>query len=408
MTPLDHALSEPEPEATRADRRAMMAFVTDAETEAVLRQSLADLVPEGIEFRRAGIQTATATLAGIPTPLTILVDLAGEQNPLGRLADLAQVVEPDVRVLVVGDRQDLNFYRQVTRELGALEYLYKPLVRDTVARLFGPYLNRAAAKQSAVHGGRLVTVTGVRGGVGASTVAANLSWYLGAEAKRHTVLLDTDLQRGICALLLGVKSGSGLQTALEAPSRIDELFIERAAQPAADRLHVLAAEEQLTGQLAYAPGAARQLVDSLRRRYNFVVADLPFTGQPLHQDLLNLAQQRVLVMTPTLASIRDTLRMLSLPNGPAQSRQAVVVLNRAGAPGSLDTRQVADALKMQPDIVIADGKRSVERAASLGLPAYQTKGAFRAGITTLAREVGFGGRDLRETLARRRLLWWRR
>ena len=115
-----------------------MAFVTDAETEAVIRDGLADLVPDGIEFRRAGVQAAIAALSKIPTPKTLIIDLTGEQNPVVRLHDLSQVVEPDARVLVVGERQDVNFYRQVTRELGVLEYLYKPLVRDTVARLFGP------------------------------------------------------------------------------------------------------------------------------------------------------------------------------------------------------------------------------------------------------------------------------
>ncbi|MCG4499138.1 P-loop NTPase, partial [[Clostridium] innocuum] len=73
-----------------------------------------------------------------------------------------------------------------------------------------------------------VTVTGVRGGVGASTVAVNLSWYLGVESKRHTVLLDTDLHRGVCAMMLGVKPGSDLRMALEVPQQIDDLLVERA------------------------------------------------------------------------------------------------------------------------------------------------------------------------------------
>ena len=95
-------------------------------------------------------------------------------------------------------------------------------------------------------GGRVVTVTGARGGTGASTIAANLAWHFGVEARRHTVLLDADLHRGTAAMLLGAKIGPGLRTVLEAPDRIDELFVERAAQPVSKRLHVLAGEEKLT------------------------------------------------------------------------------------------------------------------------------------------------------------------
>ena len=340
-----------------------------------------------------GIRGATALLATMPTPLTIILDLSGEENPLAALADLSQVVEPDVRVLVVGDQDDVGFYRQVTRGMGALEYLSKPLTRDLVARQFGPLLNRQALPRDTVLGGRLITVTGSRGGVGASTITANLGWYLGAEARRHTVILDTDLHRGICAMLLGAKSGSGLRTALEAPGRIDELFVERVSQPVSDRLHVLAAEERLADPPLYTAGAASKLSDALRRRYNFVVTDLPFTGQPMHRDLLDMAHQRVVVMVPTLASIRDTLRLLALPNGPSQARRAVVVLNRSNMQGGLDLKRVTDALKMKPDIVIPEVRRSVERAASLGTPAAKERGALRSGMVALAREVGFMARE---------------
>jgi len=394
MTPLDHdASGGTETGASRPNRMPVMAFVTDAETEFTLREGLEEVVPEKFEFRRVGIRGATALLATMPTPLTLILDLSGEENPLAALADLSQVVEPDVRVLVVGDQDDVNFYRQVTRGLGALEYLSKPLTRDLVARQFGPLLNRQSLPQSSVLGGRLVTITGSRGGVGASTIAANLGWYLGAEAKRHTVVLDTDLHRGICAMLLGSKTGSGLRTALEAPGRIDELFVERVSQPVADRLHVLAGEERLADQPAYTAGAGARLSDALRHRYNFVVADLPFTGQPLHRDLLHLAHQRVLVMVPTLASIRDTLRLLAIPNGPAQPRRAVVVLNRSNMQGGLELRRVTDALKMKPDIVIPEVRRSVERAASLGTPVAKERGPVRNGMVALAREVGFMNRE---------------
>lgn len=403
-TPADAAA---EPGAIRADRVPVIAFVTDARTEAALRESLSEIMPGGIEFRRAGVRAAIGMLSAMPTPLTLIIDLSGEENPLVALSDLSQIVEPDVRVLVVGDREDVNFYREVTRGLGALEYLYKPLIHDVVARHFGPLLSRNAAPQDALHGGRLVTVTGVRGGVGASTIAANLSYYLGVDAKRHTVLLDTDLHRGMCAMLLGSKAGPGLRTALETPARIDELFVERSAQPYSDRLHVLAGEERLTEQPTYGEGGALRLADALRRRYNLVVADVPFTGQPLHRDLLHLTQQRVLVMLPTLAGIRDALRLLALPSGPAQARRAVLVLNRAGMQGGLDTRRIVDALKLQPDIVIPDLKRTVEQAASFGEPAAKASGAFRNAIRALAREVGFAEVRAQPTKPKRWYSPWR-
>ena len=407
MPPLDNPSPvAPEVDAVRPNRAALLAFTSDTQTEQALREGLSEIVPGKIEFRHAGIRAAIATLASMASPLSLIVDLSGEENLLVALSDLRQVVEPSVRILVVGDQKGVDFYRQVTRDLGALEYLHKPLNRDIVARHFGPLLNAMASVQGMVQGGRLVTVTGVRGGVGASTIAANLSWYLGVEAKRHTVLLDTDLYRGVGAMLLGAKPGSALRTALEAPEQVDELFVEHAAPQLAERLHVLSGKEDLADQLSFPVGGAAQLSEALRRRYNFVVTDLPFTGQPLHRDLMHLAHQRVLVMLPTLACIRDTLRLLAIPNGPAQPRRPIIILNRAGMAGGLERRRILEGLQMTPDIVIPDIQRVAERAANLGKPIAQGHGLFRNAMETLAREVGFNSHKAEERPAERP--WYRR
>ena len=409
MPPLDSpSPATPEVNAVRPNRTALLAFTRDTQTEQALQEGLSNIVFGKIEFRHAGIQGAIATLANMATPLTLIVDLSGEENPLVALSNLRQVVEPSVRILVVGDQGGIDFYRQVTSDLGASEYLHKPLTRDIVARYFGPLFNAKASVQGMMQGGRLVTVTGVRGGVGASTVAANLSWYLGVEAKRHTVLLDTDLHQGVCAMLLGAKPGSALHTALKMPAQIDETFVERAVPHVAERLHVLSGRVDLADQLDLPLGGATQLSRALCRRYNFVVTDLPFTGQPLHRDLMHLAHQRVLVMLPTLACIRDTLRLLAIPNGPAQPRRPIVILNRAGMTGGLGMKLISKVLQMKPDIVIPDIQHVAECGANLGKPVAQDHGPFRSAMETLAREVGFNSHKVKEQPAERLWFWQRK
>jgi pilus assembly protein CpaE len=388
--PVDITSSEPPvAETDRPDRPRLIAFVSDQETETALREGLMEAMPLGFDIRRATVRAAMVALRKMPTPHVLIVDVSGEEHPLTALGELSDVVEPDVRVLVIGDREDLNFYRQVTHGLGVLEYLYQPLMRDMVARYFGPLIRSGAPAFEGVQGGRVVTITGARGGTGASTIAANLAWHFGVEEHRHTVLLDADLHRGTAAMLLGAKTGAGLRTVLEAPDRIDELFVERAAQPVDKRLHVLAGEEKLTDAVTYTPNAAARLLEALRRRYNFVVIDVPWTALPLHRDLLMMAHQRVVVMDPTLASVRDVLRLMALPNAPMQPRRAVLLLNRDKLPGGLNRRQLDEGLKMQPDVIIPDLPKVVGHAASMGEAAIIQRGGFRTGMLLLAREVGF-------------------
>ncbi len=388
---------------SRSDRMPLLAFLGDADTEAVVCEGLQEAMPRGFEVRRGNVRTALRALGQMTTPKALVIDITGEEQPLALLADLRHVVEPDVKVLIVGERQDVTFYRQVTRTLGATEYLYKPLTAEMVARHFGAQLSQAGAV-TPDGGGRMVCFTGARGGAGATTLAANLAWYLAETGRRHTVFLDGNLQTGTAALLLGGRTGPGLRSALEAPDRVDELFVERSAIPVTDRLYLLAGEEALADEPGCKPGAAERLTGMLRRRFNYVVADVPFQGGPASRDLLAATQQRVLVMLPTLGAIRDTLRMQALPAGPGQARRAVVVLNRAGMPGGLSRAAVETALGGKVDVCIPDLPKPVGAAEALGEPAAKPRGAFRSGIVQLAREVSFVQAD-NPGKARR---WWDR
>jgi pilus assembly protein CpaE len=222
-------------------------------------------------------------------------------------------------------------------------------------------------------------------------LASNLAWHLGAERNRHTVLLDADLHRGTGAFMLNTAPSPGLQLALETPDRIDALLAERAAQPVSDRLHVLASDVPLTEMPVYAEGAAAALLAALRRRYNFIVADVPFNGAPLSRDLINLAQQRVLVMMPTLISIRDTLKLLSVKLQGEGGDRPIVVLNRLGMPGGLQRRQVEDTLALKVDIVIPDLPRVVSNATNVGEPAAAARSPLRTAILDLTALAAANG-----------------
>ena len=384
--PDDVSLSHSANISARHDRVLLMAFVNDANDESALRQGLADATPDGFEIKRGGIRAAIAAMERTATPRILIVDVAGEDQPLNALSALSEVVEPDVQVLVIGEVRDADFYREITRGMGAVEYIAKPLSRDKVARHFGPAVLGRSPVTESVQGGRIIAVTGARGGVGATTVAVNLAWHFGSVSRRHTLLLDADLHMGTAALLLNTASGPGLRAALEAPDRVDELFVERAAQPVGDRLHVLSSQENLLEQPVLAPDATRHLLDIVRRRYAFIIADAPFNPSPFCRDLLTQAHQRVVVLEPTLASVRDAARLLAMPSGEHASRP-VIVLNRMGMRGGMNRRQVEDALGMKADVAFPDLPQQLQNAANMGEPAAAGRGFYKLRISDLARSV---------------------
>jgi len=146
--------------------------------------------------------------------------------------------------------------------------------------------------------------------------------------------------------------------------------------------------------LVYAKGAAQRLIETLRVRYNFIVMDVPFLPMPCNREMLEFSHHRVIVMDPSLASVRDTLRLMGVPNGPWQPQSPTIVLSRQGRPGGLTRKQIEDALKVKIDVVIPDMPKQMNESASFGEPAVGERGPFRQAIIDLSREIGFvSGRD---------------
>ncbi|MBL6457164.1 hypothetical protein JMJ55_17650 [Belnapia sp. T6] len=371
------------------DRPDFLAFVADEASETALRGGLPHTAGR-LEFRRGDIRTATRLLEREATPSVLLVDIAGVDEPLQALETLAGVCMPDVRVLVIGDRTEIGFYRRLTRELGIAEYLHKPLTRDMVARLFGPHLAgdaAAAAAEALGRGSQVVAVCGVRGGAGATTLAVNLSVQLAEQGRSHVALLDLHLRGGTAGLMLGLRPGGGLRVALEQPDRADALFLDRVGIPVSDRLRLVAAEEPMEAMPQPTEAAVQGVLSLLRQRFNIVVVDLPMPPGPAERVVLAAARHSVLVLGPDIAGLRDALALRRLVAASGAAR-ATMVLNRATMPGGLKPKLVEEGLGAPPDVTIPDLPRHLPRAANLGQPASRESAVLRRALAPLLQEIG--------------------
>jgi pilus assembly protein CpaE len=239
---------------------------------------------------------------------------------------------------------------------------------------------------SASRAGTVIAVCGARGGVGTTTVAVNLALQLATVTRGHVALLDLHLQQGTTALMLGVKPVGGLRIALEQPERADALFLDRVSLEINGRLRLIAADESLGGTPSPTPDGMQGVLDLLRRRFNYIVMDLPVPATPAEMRALRAARHLLVLMTPDLASIRDADRLRQLAAGLGTSH-TTIVLNRVGMPGGLKLPMIEQGLGGKPTIQIPELGKQLARAANLGKPALGECTAFRKAIALLAQEV---------------------
>ncbi len=347
-------------------RDPFAAFICDEAALDALRPLVVEMGWQPEKCHKGGLRNAVQSLSITASPNILLVDLSESGDPLNDINALAEVCEPGTVVIAIGQVNDVRLYRDLVAS-GIQDYLLKPLtasqIRDALAQAQAVF---TAPRQHDGAGAKRhisTAVVGTRGGVGASMLATSLGWAFATEHKLPTALLDLDVHFGTGALTLDLEPGRGLTDAIENPSRIDGLFIERAMIRANDNLAILSAEAPINAPLMTDGSAFVQLEEEFRQAFEMTVIDMPRNMLINFPHLLSEVNCVVLATEYTLASARDAIRILSWLKGNAAHCQTFVVAN-----------------KVQPvsqEISKADFEASIERKVNFTIP-YDAKAATNA------------------------------
>jgi len=352
--------------ATSGERETFAAYVCDD----VSSQMLAGIVSErgwsqDMIFK-GGIAASVRALGAMPVPEFLIVDISECTDPRGDVQALADVCDEGTIVLALGTLNDVSLYRDLLNA-GVHDYLTKPLSADILRAAINSAVdamtnNEGTEEQTPVGNTQNIVFIGVRGGAGTSTLAANVAW-LKAEKGIPTALLDLDLFFGTSAMQFDLEPGRGLIDALENPSRVDGLFLDRAVVKPQERLSILCAEAPLGSIQPPAEGALGHLLEAMSENYPCVIVDVPRQMLGEHSELLAAATDIVLVTDLSLTAARDCIRLKAHIKNCAPN--AVVHL-------------VADRVGMSPaEVEEKDFENSVEHMFNAKIP-YDNKTALAA------------------------------
>ena len=356
-----------------AHREPFAAYVCDETTAEALRPIVSELGWEVDKVNKGGLRNAVQSLSVSASPQVLFVDLSESGDPLNDINALAEVCEPGTVVIAAGQVNDVRLYRDLTAS-GIQDYLLKPLSPDMLREAFGSaqsILNAPKVSEASADRPHVATaIIGTRGGAGASTIATSVAWLLSEKGGRTTALLDLDVHFGTGALALDLEPGRGLTDAIENPSRIDGLFIERAMVKASERLAVLSAEAPINSPMMTDGQAFYQLQEEMRAAFECTVVDLPRAMLVNHPHLITDIQTAVVVTELTLAAARDTIRILSWLKSNAPGCQVLVLANRVPAGGQLEItrKDFEGSIERRIDFLVPYDQKLAAQAAKLGKP----------------------------------------
>jgi pilus assembly protein CpaE len=375
------------------DREPFAAFVCDDQTADLLRPVAIERGWPPEQVHKGCLRNAIQTLAVTRSPDILLIDLSESSDPLLDIDTLAEVCEPGTMVIAVGEVDDVRISRGLLAS-GVYDYLLKPFSADQAREAFAQaQLAQADARMSVEASARqhsMTAVIGVRGGVGASAIATSLGWLLGENEGRSTALLDLDLHFGTAALAFDLEPGRGLTDAIENPSRIDGLFIERAMVRASEKLSVLSAEAPLNQSLLSDGSSFYRLQEELKLAFDMTVLDLPRNMLLQYPHLLHVAQSVVLVVELTLACARDTIRILGRIQSNVPDVRVTVVANRVDTGfAEISRKEFEDTIERKVDLAIPYDAKTFAAAAKIGMSVAQVAKSNKtaAPLVELARHI---------------------
>lgn len=380
----------------------LLAFVDDAASKQAVEQLAADLAMEAAVFR-GGCDEAIARLSNARSPRVLLVDLSGMEFPLSKVEELANVCDPSVQMIAIGDRNDVGLYRDLIAR-GVSDYLVKPisstLIQASLSRLLSgtDEPGRHPTKQ-----GRLIAFVGARGGVGATTLAGSLAWILAEVRRRRTMLIDLDPYFGTVALNFDQEPSRGFRDALEDSANVDSLVVERITANVSEKLSIIAAEDDPDFSFRPEFSGLLALLSTVRQSHHFVILDVPGRCSQMGMELLDGLTDLIIVSHLTVASLRDSVRLLALAGKASGAMNIAVVANAVGGhrSGELSRKEFENGLGRALAAVVPFDGRCVLSAVNAGKPVPLESVKVRAAVSELADNLcGSGRTALKSPLSR--------
>jgi pilus assembly protein CpaE len=232
-------------------------------------------------------------------------------------------------------------------------------------------LGDALARVLAVRGGQAGDVfafVGAKGGVGATTLAANVATVLAQSGS--TLMIDLQPSLGDAAVLFAAEPRFSVSDAVDNTHRLDQSFFEGLAVRTDAGPWLLASPEQPSPH-ALEPGRLRLLLEFAARHYRYTVLDVPRTSRPVLESLAS-ATSIVVATNQELASVRAASRLSDMLRRRYGREKTSIVLTRFDADAEIGQDDIEMAVHGTIRFTFPSDYRVAVDAFNLGKPLVTT------------------------------------
>ena len=277
------------------------------------------------------------------------------------LADELRRSQPNLVLVALADAPDSSAI------LGAMRAGYKEFVvlPDDAARLRQVVHEAAYRPADDDEKGRVIALTGSKGGVGTTTLAVHLAAELAGI--HRVILMDFDFGMGDVAPMMDISSRDSVADLLPRADRLDERMLTSSVMVHRTKVNVLTTPDDMESIGPVRADDIFNLVNVAAKAYQWVIVDCGTYYDEAVAMALNVADSVVLVTTPDVTSVRDAFRRVRTLNVLGIERDRVrLVINRYHNAAYVSKKDIATNLGMPIASTVADDPRHVEQAVNEG------------------------------------------
>jgi pilus assembly protein CpaE len=192
--------------------------------------------------------------------------------------------------------------------------------------------NRQLRQSAITKIGRVITVVGAKGGVGATTTALNIAALLGKSGK-GVILAELRPDYGTLAVLLKTTAERNLGNLLKLePQAITETVVLAQLYSTEFGVRVLFSPQRVEEFLIPEAAQFAAILERLVRLADYVVVDMSTVPEPAQEAIVRNSSQLLLLIEPEVAAVAAaSVRLRQLDNwGAAAGMIGLIVVNRQG------------------------------------------------------------------------------
>jgi pilus assembly protein CpaE len=355
--------------------RILIASGDEFESEQLLQVLSSQPDMEVVGIAQNGLEASQMTVRLDPDVALLDAELA-DMNGLSAAETIGLAVPHVATVLMSGEGAD-HLWRQAMRA-GMRDVLPKPLVPgdllETVRGIRQARDRRNTPEFRALVDPelmpRVIAVAGAKGGVGKTTVATNMAVALAQEHPGQAVLVDVYSQFGDVALMMNLRPKRSLVDMAPLEDHIDEELVEAHLTPHDSGLKVLVAANEPTELTTVNVKTLSAVLRGLKRRYRYIVLDVP---PMLYETTIFALTHATAVMLVAnlfdLTTLNDTRKLYHLLTRDYVAKERIhVVLNRVARSNRLQVDEIERAFGREAIATIPNAAGLVVTSINEGVP----------------------------------------